>query len=107
MMEMLPASKLKATSSPPSGFSARLTGDFPTSRSASSLSFFKSMLATWPDPEQETNALLESGRMAMSSGWMQMAMAERTARRAVSMMETVLSARLLTTTADAVGGNGG
>ena len=39
MIEMLPASKLNAASSPPSGFNVRLTGDFPTSSSASNLSF--------------------------------------------------------------------
>src|ERR1039457_6756784 len=96
MIEMLPASKLKATSSPPSGFNARLTGDCPTSRRASNLSlcasffwvsFLRAMLATCPDPGQETNAFVESGMMAMSSGWMQIVMAERTASRPAIQIE--------------------
>src|ERR1019366_2008092 len=54
MMDILQASKLKAASSPPSGFNARLTGDFPTSRSASSLSFFKSFFLMIRRPPRYT-----------------------------------------------------
>src|SRR5215831_20405858 len=81
MIEMLSAPKLHVNSSPPSGFTVILTGDLPTSSRVRSLSFLMSMTATWPDDEQETKALVESGSMAMSSGFRQTVTAERTARR--------------------------
>src|SRR5690349_17629438 len=70
---MLSESKLQTIISPPSGLTVRLTGVRPTSSRASTRSsgraaLFSWMDATWDDPEQETKALLESGRMAMSSG---------------------------------------
>src|SRR6266850_6077658 len=103
IIEMLSAPKLHVISSPPSGLRARLTGDLPTSSRVSSLSRFKSMLATCPGVEHEIKAFDESGRIAMSSGFMHTLMVERTARCAVSISETVLSARLVTTTVDPSG----
>src|SRR5215471_7471508 len=77
-MEIESAPKLQLISSPPSGLRARLTGDLPTSSRARSLSVLRSMEATCPEVEQETKALVESGRMAMSSGWRQTLTAART-----------------------------
>src|SRR5229473_8105221 len=56
------------------------------------------MDATCPELEHATNALLESGRIAMSSGWRQTGSVARTRSRLASIRETVLSPRLLTTT---------
>src|SRR6185437_4366001 len=97
-MEILSELKLQTINSPPSGFKARLIGVFPTSRSASNLPDFKSIEATCAEPEQETNALLLSGKIAMSSGRWQAAIVLRTRRFPASISETVLSPRLLTTT---------
>src|SRR5581483_12224080 len=81
-----------------SGLSTSFTGVFPTSSSASSLSRCKSIEAIWPDPEQETQALLLSGRTAMSSGWWQTGMVLRTDKCPASTSDTVSLPRLLTTT---------
>src|SRR5215475_11098614 len=97
MMEILSESKLLTTNSPPSGFNARCTGLLPTSSSASTLSVFKSIEATCDEPLHATNALLLSGRIAMSVGCAQIGSVERTYSSCVLIKETELSPRLLTT----------
>src|SRR5436309_1343580 len=87
---MLSESKLHTMSSPPSGFKDRLEGVLPTSRSASSLPAFKSIDATCADPEQATNVLLLSGRMATSVGSWQIGIVSRTEKVLLSITEAVL-----------------
>ncbi len=56
------------------------------------------MDATCDEPEHATNALLESGRMAMSSGCWHTGKVARTRSSFASIRETVLSPRFDTTT---------
>ena len=61
------------------------------------------MEATWDEPEQATNALLESGSMAMSSGCWHTGSVARTRNPPASIRETLLSPRFETTTVEPSG----
>src|ERR1043166_8260189 len=91
-------SKLLTTSSPPSGVSARWMGVFPISSNESNFACFRSTAATCPEPGQATNALEESGTMAMSWGCWQTVTVARTCNAWASRIKTVLQLQLETTT---------
>src|ERR1051325_7466196 len=61
------------------------------------------MDATCDDPEHETKALLESGRIAISSGCRQTGRVARTRNALASITETELSPRLETSTVEPSG----